>query len=100
MHITELCLFLIGLVCGYAIFTITTNFVRHSKNYSILIKIPFTSTVFHLHHWILSLFLLILLICFIDLDLVNNYFFYFGLGILFGSVLHGLLYKDRFKIIY
>ena len=101
MNITEIFLFLIGIICGFLLFTLTTNYVKHYKEYSITFRIPFTENkIFHAHHWLISLIILILLICFVDIVFVNTYFFYFGLGILFGSIFHGLSYNDRFKIIY
>jgi hypothetical protein len=47
----------------------------------------------HIHHWILCTIILIIIVI---LRIYNPIF----LGLLFGSILQGLLYKDRFIIVY
>ena len=47
----------------------------------------------HLHHWIICLVLLFVLL---SLDINHPIF----LGLLVGSVIQGLLYKDRFVVFY
>ncbi len=48
---------------------------------------------FHIHHWIFSL---VLLVVFFVLDITSSLLF----GILIGSIIQGLSYKDRFLFFY
>jgi hypothetical protein len=47
----------------------------------------------HIHHWIWCSVILIVL-------LVINYYTFFILGVLIGSIIQGLLYRDRFVVVY
>jgi len=47
---------------------------------------------FHIHHWIISVIILIILIAF-------KYYDWFFYGILIGIFIQGLTYKDFYKII-
>ncbi len=102
MNITsqEIFYLIFGIILGFITFYLTTSIVNHSKDYSIIFTLN-KKTKFHAHHWFICLIILIIVVAVLENDDMKNRTIYFiGIGFLTGSILQGLMYKDRFRFIY
>ncbi len=85
-------IYLIGTVLGFLFWKFTAGEYegdKIEKSFRFIVK----EYYIHIHHWIWCSFLLI---TFLLIGFRNE----FVLGFLLGSVLQGLLYRDRFFIVY
>ncbi|MFA5953564.1 MAG: hypothetical protein WC812_03150 [Candidatus Pacearchaeota archaeon] len=85
--------FIIGFVLGFIFAYLLSGKKSGEKGILGSLKFNFKNYKIHIHHWIISLAILIILIAF-------KYYNYFIYGILIGIFVQGLTYKDFYKIIY
>lgn len=85
-------MFLIGVVVGFLLWKLVSG-KHEGDKLDRSIRFIINGHYVHIHHWIWCSLILLLLIVF-------NYYNLLVFGILVGSIIQGLLYKDRFVVIY
>ena len=94
---------LFGIFIGFLLFTLTTHPgsrinkklpEKKIKNFQIFprVNISARNRVFHFHHWIILTPFYLFLQNFLHSDILH--------GIILGGIVQGLMFKDRFKIIF
>ncbi len=93
----------LGGIIGFIVFTAVTHPKskiniklpdKKIKNFQIFprVNVATRNKVIHVHHWITLALTYLIIQGFIQLNIIN--------GILLGGIFQGLLYKDRFKILF
>lgn len=93
----------LGGIIGFIVFTAVTHPKskiniklpdKKIKNFQIFprVNVATRNKVIHVHHWITLALTYLVIQGFIQLNIIN--------GILLGGIFQGLLYKDRFKILF
>lgn len=85
-------IFVLGIIIGFGIFKLFSG-KREGNKIKRSFRFLVNGYYIHIHHWIWCTILLILL-------LIINFQNQFIYGFLLGSIIQGLLYKDRFVVIY
>ena len=83
---------LIGLVIGFLFWKLVSG-KHEGDEIGRSIRFTLKNYYIHIHHWIWCSVILILL-------LAINYHNPLIIGILIGSIIQGLMYKDRFVVVY
>ncbi len=87
----SLILFTLGIVIGFLIFEIFSG-RKQGKIGSFILILETRKHFYHLHHWFISLIILIILSAF---SVKNNFID----GFLIGAIIQGLTYKDFYKFL-
>lgn len=83
---------LVGIIAGFLFFKLFAGKYEGDKVERSL-RFSIKNNYVHIHHWILCLILLLII-------LILNFRNELIIGLLIGSIIQGLTYKDRFLIIY
>ncbi|MCR4327275.1 MAG: hypothetical protein NUV46_01715 [Nanoarchaeota archaeon] len=83
---------LIFIVIGYFVQKLISGKYEGEKIESSL-RFLWGETIFHFHHWLIYSFILIILFL---IDFYNPFIY----GLLIGGGIQGLMYRDRFTIVY
>lgn len=84
--------YILGIFLGYSFWKFFAGKKEGDKKERSII-FYFGENSLHIHHWIIGAILLIIL-------MVLNIKLYFILGVLTGSIIQGLTYRDRFVVFY